>query len=39
LIAFAGHGDDDFVGELTDPLPVEISAEGVVLVEQTAPRP
>ena len=33
FIAFRGDGDRDFLGELTDPLPVTVDAEGQLLVE------
>ena len=31
-MAFRGDGDRDFLGELTDPLPVEVDAEGRLAV-------
>jgi beta-fructofuranosidase len=32
FMAFRGNGDRDFLGELTDPLPVNIDAEGQLVV-------
>ena len=33
FMAFRGNGDRDFIGELTDPLPVTIEPDGQLLIE------
>ena len=33
FMAFRGNGDRDFIGELTDPLPVTVEPDGQLLVE------
>ena len=33
FMAFRGNGDRDFIGELTDPLPVTVEPGGQLLVE------
>ncbi len=33
FMAFRGNGDRDFIGELTDPLPVAIEPDGQLLIE------
>ena len=36
-MAFRGNGDRDFLGELIDPLPVTVEAEGQLLVDYPHP--
>ncbi|HMK96341.1 MAG TPA: hypothetical protein VK425_02280 [Acidimicrobiales bacterium] len=35
FMAFRGNGDVDFLGELTDPLPVRLGVNGDIAVQTT----
>jgi beta-fructofuranosidase len=39
FLAFRGAGDRDFVGELTDPLPVRFDATGAIQTLAATPSP